>query len=140
MATEAEKFLLTLKDQFPCIILTTSNGLRPATRYVQLRHSTQFYFFITTMSNSSKVAQIEKNAFATLSIYPDKGYSMQISGPSTVLKCQIVYALDLTEFLAENQNSLDDALEQIWLENKNKFEYIKPPLTDLFQLPSVQFF
>ncbi|KAA6397689.1 MAG: hypothetical protein EZS28_006784 [Streblomastix strix] len=73
MPNEAEKFLLTLKDHFLWSILTTSDCLRPTPRACGLKYKPEIGFFITTVSISKKVSQIEKNPIGTISIYPDKG-------------------------------------------------------------------
>ncbi|KAA6361036.1 MAG: hypothetical protein EZS28_043438 [Streblomastix strix] len=71
--TEAEKFLLTLKEHFMWSILTTTDKLHPAPRVVNLHHIPEFGFLITTRSYYSKMEQIAKNPIGTISIYPSTG-------------------------------------------------------------------
>jgi general stress protein 26 len=77
--TEAEKFLLTLKDNFMWCILTTTDKLHPAPRVVNLHHIPEFGFLITTKTYYSKMEQIAKNPIGTISIYPGKGMDTAVA-------------------------------------------------------------
>ncbi|KAA6378017.1 MAG: hypothetical protein EZS28_026457 [Streblomastix strix] len=75
MANAAEKFLLTHKDHFLWSVLITSDKLRPVPRVANLCHSEDIGFYYSAKSTTSKIAQIEKNPLATISIYPQKGFA-----------------------------------------------------------------
>ncbi|KAA6398986.1 MAG: hypothetical protein EZS28_005485 [Streblomastix strix] len=79
MTNAAEKFLLSLKDLFLWTILTTTDNLRPVPRIAHLRHNTQIGFYYFAEHLSSKIAQIEKNPLATISIKPEKGFDSAVS-------------------------------------------------------------
>ncbi|KAA6399619.1 MAG: hypothetical protein EZS28_004859, partial [Streblomastix strix] len=79
MTNEAEKLLLTHKEQFLWAILTSCDGMKPIPRVVHLCHNNELGFFISTRNSSAKVSQIEKNPFVAVSVYPGQGYESAVA-------------------------------------------------------------
>ncbi|KAA6399220.1 MAG: hypothetical protein EZS28_005255 [Streblomastix strix] len=88
MANAAEKFLLNYQEHFLWSVLTTTNNTRPSPRVGQLRHSSDLGFFYTTKTGTSKIAQIEKNPLATISLYPKKGFDTIVAHVSLRLSAE----------------------------------------------------